>query len=114
THGKSRALVAAGALAVVAASGLTLKAVFAGKDLEGGVSVSTRGDLLPIWEAGLKQAAQAPIFGTGSRSSYLYGRSFRSEALDVSVTEPEFVHNEFLQVIADYGVVGLFLLLAVL
>ncbi len=113
-QGKGRVLAAAGAAAVVAASGLTLKAVFAGKDLEGGVSVSTRGDLLPIWEAGVKQASQAPVFGTGSRTSYLYGRSFRSESLDVGVTEPEFVHNEFLQMFADYGVVGLFFLLAVL
>lgn len=112
--GKNRALLATVAVSTVAAGGLTLKTVFAGKDLEGGVAVSTRGELLPIWEAGLKQIGEAPVFGTGSRSSYIYGRTFRSENLGVGVTEPEFVHNEFLQTVADYGLVGFLLVMAML
>lgn len=67
-----------------------------------------------VWKAGLSQIAESPILGTGSRTSYLYGRLYRDDALDSSATEPEFIHNEFLQVVADYGLVGLALLLVVL
>lgn len=67
-----------------------------------------------VWKAGLSQIAESPFLGTGSRTSYLYGRLYRDEALDSSATEPEFIHNEFLQMVADYGLVGLALLLVVL
>ena len=113
-RGNSRAILALAALAIIAASGLTLKAIFASKDLEGGVAVGTRGNLLPIWEAGAKQIGEAPVFGTGSRTSYIYERAFRSDELGAGVGEPEFIHNEFLQVIADYGLVGFLMLSVVL
>lgn len=67
-----------------------------------------------VWKAGLQQIAESPVVGTGSRTSYLYGRLYREEALNSSSTEPEFIHNEFLQMVADYGLVGLALLLAML
>jgi len=67
-----------------------------------------------VWKAGVAQIAEAPLVGTGSRTSYFYGRLFREEALDSSATEPEFIHNEVLQMTADYGLVGLFLLLVLL
>lgn len=67
-----------------------------------------------VWKAGVLQIAESPFLGTGSRTSYLYGRLYRDEALDSSATEPEFIHNEFLQMVADYGLVGLALLLLVL
>ena len=77
----------------------------------------TRGESvsLPlVWKAGLQQAAEAPALGTGSRTSYIYGRLFRDEALGSSASEPEFIHNEYLQILADYGIIGLTLLLTVL
>jgi|GEM_PF-480669 len=67
-----------------------------------------------VWKAGIAQVAEAPLFGTGSRSSHVYGRLFREETLDSSSAEPEFIHNEVLQMAADYGLVGLFLLLTLL
>lgn len=67
-----------------------------------------------IWKAGLQQAAESPLIGTGSRTSYIYTRLFRAEGLGVTSSEPEFIHNEFLQMLADYGFVGLILLLIVL
>tara|TARA_R110002096_G_scaffold206847_5_gene393116 strand:- start:805 stop:2919 length:2115 start_codon:yes stop_codon:yes gene_type:complete len=64
-----------------------------------------------VWEASAKQVAESPWLGTGSRSSYIYGRAFRSANLDDAVKEPEFAHNEFLQILADYGLIGLALML---
>jgi len=67
-----------------------------------------------IWKAGFEQATESPLLGTGSRTSYIYGRLFRNEALGSSTAEPEFIHNEYLQILADYGVIGLLILIMVL
>ncbi len=78
--------------------------------------LSKGGDLaLPqVWKAGWEQAMESPALGTGSRTSYIYGRLHRSPSLDAAAEEPEFVHNEYLQMLADYGLTGLGLLLLVL
>ncbi len=109
------------AMAVVA--GFTILAALIGFAVAGPIgqqidrTLLTKGEgvSLPlIWKAGLRQAAEAPALGTGSRSSYIYGRLFRDEAFGSSAAEPEFIHNEYLQILADYGIVGLVLLLTVL
>ncbi len=64
-----------------------------------------------LWDSAVSQMAEAPVLGTGSRTSYFYSRLFRSESLDPSVNEQEFAHNEYLQVAADYGLVGLLILM---
>ncbi len=66
-----------------------------------------------VWQSGWSQFTEAPLLGTGSRTSEIYGRLHRPEAL-ASNAEPEFVHNEYLQALADYGAIGLLLLLSVL
>ncbi|MDF1825959.1 MAG: O-antigen ligase family protein [Verrucomicrobiales bacterium] len=70
-------------------------------------SKGQRSGISELWKVGVKQALESPAIGTGSRSSQLYGRLFRSESLGLGATEPEFVHNEFIQVMGDYGLVGL-------
>lgn len=86
-----------------------------GQQIDRTLLTKGEGTSLPlIWKAGLKQAAVSPALGTGSRSSYIYGRLFRDEALGSSTAEPEFIHNEYLQILADYGIIGLVLLLSVL
>jgi O-antigen ligase/tetratricopeptide (TPR) repeat protein len=75
----------------------------------------TKGDgaSLPlIWKAGLKQVEVSPMLGTGSRTSQVYTRLFRDDSLHGA--EPEFIHNEYLQMLADYGIIGLLLLSVVL
>ncbi len=67
-----------------------------------------------IWKAGLEQMNESPLLGTGSRTSYIYGRQFRAEELGNFTVEPEFIHNEYLQILADYGLLGLLALLVVL
>lgn len=73
-----------------------------------------RANLPEVWESGIKQFGESPLLGTGSRSSYIYSRTFRSPDLGPAVGEPEFIHNEFLQMLADYGAIGFSLLLLVL
>lgn len=72
------------------------------------------GGLPSVWKSGLKQVVESPIVGTGSRSSQIYGRLFRGEELGTSAAEPQFLHNEYLQALADYGIIGLTLVAALL
>ncbi len=60
-----------------------------------------------LWQAAWKQFQLAPIFGTGSRTYVYYGRTFRSPELQ---TDPVFAHNDWLQALAEYGIVGALLI----
>ncbi len=58
---------------------------------------------LLLWEAALQQFGLNPVFGTGS-GTYLYlGRLFRSVRVQL---DPLHVHNDYLELLAEYGVVG--------
>jgi Flp pilus assembly protein TadD len=63
-----------------------------------------------IWESALAQQAESPWLGTGARSFYDGSTRLRSEKLPVWAAEPLFAHNEYLQILADYGLVGATLL----
>ncbi len=58
---------------------------------------------LDYWRAGLQQFQLSPILGTGSRTYLYYGRLFRSESMQM---DPFYVHNDYLQLLAEYGVIG--------
>ncbi|MDF1752305.1 MAG: O-antigen ligase family protein [Verrucomicrobiales bacterium] len=60
-----------------------------------------------IWSSSLEQFAEAPLAGTGSRTFYFFSRKFRPEQEGTASFETEFVHNEYLQLLADYGIIGL-------
>jgi len=68
-----------------------------------------------FWEAALAQHADAPSpwLGTGSRAYRYESRRLRSAEMHPSVAEPEFVHNDWLQMLADYGWLGVGLLAGV-
>jgi len=66
------------------------------------------------WRAGWKQVAESPWTGSGSRSSYFDASVAPSGKLAPASGAPRFVHNGFLQVLADYGILGLALFAAVL
>ena len=61
-----------------------------------------------LWDAAWKQFKLAPVFGTGSRTYLYFGRTFRSPEVQ---TDPTFAHNDYLQTLAEYGLVGLGLFL---
>ncbi len=66
-----------------------------------------------VWQAGWRQFAESPLLGTGSRTYEIHARLHRHEALAAD-SEPEFAHNEYLQTLGDYGLLGFAALLAAL
>lgn len=58
---------------------------------------------LDFWRAALAQWKLNPLFGTGSETYLYYGRQFRSEGMQA---DPVYVHNDYLQLLCEYGALG--------
>jgi O-antigen ligase len=56
-----------------------------------------------LWRGALEQWRLEPIFGTGAATYVYYGRLFRSPRVQ---HDPIYVHNDYLQLLAEYGIVG--------
>lgn len=67
-----------------------------------------------FWSMAVEQWADAPVFGAGSRSYSYECFQYWNPNLPTHSGNPEFVHNEYLQLLADYGLVGLLLILGIL
>jgi O-antigen ligase len=57
-----------------------------------------------IWKIGIEQFKVSPVQGTGAGTFQYYGRLFRPPHLQA---DPEYVHNDYLQLLAEYGLIGL-------
>ena len=57
-----------------------------------------------IWKMGIEQFKLSPIHGTGSATFQYYGRLFRPASVQA---DPEYVHNDYLQLLAEFGIIGL-------
>lgn len=55
------------------------------------------------WQATLDQFRIAPVLGTGAGTHLYYGRYFRREPLQ---SDPVHAHSDYLELLAEYGVVG--------
>ncbi len=55
------------------------------------------------WQAALDQFRQAPVFGTGAGTHLYLGRLFRRPELQF---DPIHAHNDYLELLAEYGLVG--------
>ena len=66
---------------------------------------------LLLWRAALQQYHLSPICGTGGFSYLHYGRFFRDPSVQ---NDPIHVHNDYLQLLADYGIVGIVLFASML
>lgn len=66
---------------------------------------------LELWRAALQQWQLNPIFGTGSGTYLYYGREFRSEGVQV---DPVHTHNDYIQLLAEYGIGGAVVALAMI
>lgn len=66
---------------------------------------------LQLWSSALQQYELSPIVGTGAFSFLYYGRLFRDPAVQ---NDPVYVHNDYLQLLADYGIIGVLLFAALL
>ncbi len=55
-------------------------------------------------KAALRQFQINPWIGTGARTYLFYGRQFRDPLIQ---TDPTYAHNDYAQLLAEYGIVGL-------
>ena len=63
------------------------------------------------WQATLDQAKLDPVWGTGAGTHLYYGRLFRRPPLQ---NDPIHAHGDYLELLAEYGIVGLLLSLTFL
>lgn len=56
-----------------------------------------------LWKAGLAQFHLNPVVGTGSGTYLYYGRQFRFPLVQ---NDPMHTHNDYLELLAEYGVIG--------
>ncbi|MDB6006037.1 MAG: hypothetical protein JWR15_3024 [Prosthecobacter sp.] len=66
-----------------------------------------------IWHAALDQHAESPWIGVGSRMFYEGSITHRDPTSSAQAGDSLFAHNEYLQTLADYGWVGLSLVVLV-
>jgi len=75
-------------------------------------SVRTR---LVLWRAGFSMMTTNPLFGVGLGGFYERSHDYAPEMLDTVIWRPhENAHNYFIQILAELGIPGLILFLAVL
>ncbi|WP_347442014.1 O-antigen ligase family protein [Rubritalea sp.] len=108
-------VVLGGACAAVLVGALSLR-TFAERDNKVvSTGVVTESNIrASYWGMAVDQWREAPLVGEGARAYSFKLVDFWEDSLASSDATPEFVHNEYLQVLADYGALGLFLLLVVL
>ena len=58
---------------------------------------------LQMWESSLQQFRLSPLTGTGSGTFLYYARQFRAPSVQA---DPIFVHNDYLHLLAEYGIIG--------
>jgi O-antigen ligase len=58
---------------------------------------------LDLWQAALKQWQLQPVVGTGAGTYLFFGRQFRTDRVQVDPVE---VHNDYLHLLAEYGILG--------
>jgi O-antigen ligase len=58
---------------------------------------------IELWQATIQQWKLQPLFGTGSGTYLYYGRQFRTEGMQL---DPVRAHNDYLDLLAEYGLVG--------
>jgi O-antigen ligase len=63
----------------------------------------TRNMRLDFWGAALQQWRLQPISGTGAGTYLFFGRQFRTDRVQVDPIE---VHNDYLHLLAEYGILG--------
>lgn len=71
----------------------------------------------PLWDAAMEQWQTSPIIGTGARSYEYMERGFRTFETNWMTgsgqVDAQFAHNDYLQCLGEYGLVGLVLALLV-
>lgn len=67
-------------------------------------NVTSNDTRLQIWKTGWQQFKLQPIAGTGSGTFRYYARQFSPQNL---TSDPIHAHNEYIEVLAEYGILGI-------
>ena len=100
-------LVIAGGVMLILAIGFSIRSVFRDSQMlqfrieSASVDVPVR---LGMWKAALRQFELNPAFGTGSGTYLFYGRQFRDSG---NQRDPIYAHNDYLQMLAEFGIAGI-------
>src|ERR1700730_15025937 len=68
-----------------------------------GTTFDTQNMRVDLWKAAVEQWRLQPVIGTGSGTYLFYGRQFRAESTN---KDPVYAHNDYLQLLAEYGLLG--------
>ncbi len=105
SHGNVWAIVFA-VVVLTATLAFTAYAIVQGSDLLRSRVEGATADVpfrASLWKAALQQFTLSPIFGTGSATYVYYGRMFRGAVVQ---TDPIYSHNDYVQLLAEFGLVG--------
>ncbi len=58
---------------------------------------------IELWQAAIQQFKTSPVVGTGSGTYLYYGRQHRAPHI---IADPVYAHNDYLQLLAEFGVIG--------
>jgi len=95
-------------LALSVAGGMWVFQSRAGNDTSGMADiVFDSGVRIQFWSMAAEQWVDHPVVGAGSRSYSYECFRYWNPNLTTGQANPEFVHNEYLQLLADYGLLGL-------
>jgi len=67
---------------------------------------------IPLWAMAAEQWSDRPWVGAGSRSYSYECYHYWAPGIRYAEKDPVFVHNEYLQLLTDYGLIGLLLILS--
>ena len=88
--------------------------VFGQRGMESLGTIFDSGIRIPLWAMAAEQWADNVFLGAGSRSFSYECFTYWSEGLNSGELNPEFVHNEYLQLLTDYGLIGFMLMMTLL
>ncbi len=102
-HRFDRALIL-GVGAVVVLFGIGGAVIATHTELQERLATTLARDIRVVnWQAALDQFRLAPVFGTGAGTHLYLGRLFRRPELQF---DPMHAHNDYLELLAEYGLVG--------
>ncbi len=95
----------AGAVAAIILAAVAMYAINRSPYLSGRANnvIDTSNIRLDLWQAAIQQWHLQPVFGTGSGTHLYFGRLFRAPGVQ---RDPIYVHNDYLHLLAEYGLVG--------
>jgi O-antigen ligase len=102
-----RLAIGAGALSVVAAACVIYLGSAFLHQRTGESEIAVDGGRVTFWKTAVNQFALEPVVGTGSRTYYYYSRQLRAPEVKPWLGEIGHTHNDYIELLAEYGVIGL-------